>query len=77
MHRERPIYLLPEEDTTDFPEASMGPSATLERRPSDPPHVGSVLRRRIRYIARFVYWTLRHGHTRNVRWVLAHEGTQW
>lgn len=34
-------------------------------------------RRRIRYIARFAYWTARHRSTRNVRWVLAHEGTTW
>jgi hypothetical protein len=33
--------------------------------------------KRLRYIAAFIYWTLRHGSTRNVRWVLAFEGFTW
>lgn len=33
--------------------------------------------RRARYMARFIYWTVRHRSTANVRWVLAFEGYQW
>lgn len=34
-------------------------------------HVGL---RRLSYAARFIYWTLRHGSTQHVAWVLAFEG---
>ena len=33
--------------------------------------------RRARYMARFIYWTVRHRSTANVRWVLAYEGFTW
>jgi len=33
--------------------------------------------RRIKYIARFLYWTARHRSTEHVRWVLAAEGFTW
>jgi hypothetical protein len=33
--------------------------------------------RRLRYVVRFILWTLRHRSTRHVRWVLAFEGTTW
>jgi hypothetical protein len=33
--------------------------------------------KQLHYIARFIYWTIRHRSTRNVRWVLAFEGTTW
>ena len=39
--------------------------------------VGAVLLRRGRYIALYCYWTVRHGSTRNVRWVLEFEGVAW
>ena len=32
---------------------------------------------RIRYAVRFICWTLRHGSTKHVRWVLAFEGYTW
>jgi hypothetical protein len=37
----------------------------------------SLIGRRIRYMGRFVYWTVRHRSTANVRWVLAYEGYSW
>jgi len=33
--------------------------------------------RKLRYIARFAYWTWKHRSFEHVRWVLAHEGTTW
>lgn len=33
--------------------------------------------RRLRYIARFAFWTFKHRSFKHVRWVLAHEGTTW
>lgn len=33
--------------------------------------------RRALYAARFIYWTLQHGSTKHVRWVLAFEGYSW
>jgi hypothetical protein len=39
--------------------------------------VGTLLLRRIKYIARFIYWTALHRSTRHVAWVLAFEGFTW
>lgn len=33
--------------------------------------------RRLKYAARFIYWSVRHGSTKHVAWVLAFEGYQW
>ncbi len=32
---------------------------------------------RIRYIARFIYWTVRHRSAANAAWVCELEGYQW
>jgi hypothetical protein len=55
-------------------EVSNGVSARL--------NVGQDLRdpialRRAKYIARYVYWAIRHRSTRHVAWVLAFEGYTW
>jgi len=34
-------------------------------------------RHRAGYMARFVYWTIRHRSTQHVRWVLEYEGCSW
>jgi hypothetical protein len=39
--------------------------------------VGMLLRRRLKYIARFAYYVAVHRGFKHVRWALAHEGTQW
>lgn len=37
----------------------------------------SVLRRRVQFVARFIYWTLKHGSTKHAGWVCNYEGTKW
>jgi hypothetical protein len=37
-------------------------------------HVGL---RRVRYVARFIYWTCKHGSTKNAGWVCNYEGLYW
>ncbi len=32
---------------------------------------------RFRYIARLVYWTMRHRSISSARWVMDYEGTKW
>lgn len=39
--------------------------------------VGALLLRRIRYVARWVYWSVRHRSTANAAWICAYEGHQW
>jgi hypothetical protein len=37
----------------------------------------SKLIRRARYVALFIYWSIRHRSVRHVCWVLAFEGYSW
>ncbi len=37
----------------------------------------STFIRRARYVALFIYWSIRHRSVRHVRWVLAFEGYSW
>jgi hypothetical protein len=43
--------------------------------PSDP-H-GTQRFRRLRYIARYLYWTLRHLSPKHAAWICAYEGLKW
>lgn len=57
-------------------------AAVGERRQPESLDVGAVRQDqirsgRIRYAVRFICWTLRHGSTKHVRWVLAFEGYTW
>jgi hypothetical protein len=33
--------------------------------------------RRLRYIARYLYWTLRHRSPKHAAWICAYEGLKW
>lgn len=37
----------------------------------------SVIWRRVRYVARFIYWTVKHRSTANAGWVCNYEGFHW
>ena len=39
--------------------------------------LGHVARRRARYVARFIYWTCKHGSTKHAAWVCNYEGLYW
>lgn len=58
-------------------EARLAEEAPAAESPSARAGVGGLLRRRIKYIARFIFWTVRHRSTKHVRWVLAFEGISW
>lgn len=59
------------------PDCIVAPSSEGNGRCAPQQAVGAVLRRRIKYIARFVYWAARHRSTKHVAWVLAFEGFSW
>jgi hypothetical protein len=33
--------------------------------------------RRLRFVARFIYWTYKHGSTKHAGWVCNYEGLYW
>jgi hypothetical protein len=37
----------------------------------------SVLRRRVQFVARFIYWAIRHRSFANAAWVCNYEGLYW
>lgn len=37
----------------------------------------SVLRRRVLFVARFIYWSVRHCSTEHAAWVCNYEGLYW
>lgn len=37
----------------------------------------SVCARRVKFLARFIYWTFRHGSTEHAGWVCNYEGLYW
>lgn len=37
----------------------------------------SVLRRRVQFVARFIYWLCVHRSVSSARWVMEYEGTTW
>ena len=37
----------------------------------------NLIKRRLRYAWRFIYWLTVHRSISSVRWVLAHEGVVW
>lgn len=37
----------------------------------------SVLRRRVMFVTRFVYWTFKHGTYKHAGWVCNYEGLWW
>jgi len=67
--------------STKYPMSIVNDAADMAVSAPDEKSVGnraqSTLSRRLRYVWRFVFWTVRHRSTEHVRWVLAHEGTSW
>jgi hypothetical protein len=37
----------------------------------------STVTRRVRFVARFIYWTWRHGSPKHAAWVCNYEGLWW
>jgi hypothetical protein len=68
LPRERTFPMLP----TSIPERQATAEAGIARS-----GVGSVLRRRVRYVVRFIYYVAVHRGFKDAAWACAAEGVEW